>query len=388
MKRREFIGTGSLAAALPLFTGLTLNAKNATPNFGSEEYGINLILDGYFFQPKQYLKKLSEIESKSGINGDFYSSGGVIAELEQDFCKITGKEKAIYMPSGTMANELALRILCGDKTKAIVHGDSHIYRDEGDSAQAIHNKRLVPINSGKHYFSRDDLENALKELSSGESFYNGVGALSMENPVRRHNGKIVDLDYIKGVTEYAKKFGIKTHLDGARIHLASAYSGITTLDYCSPFDTVYISLYKYLGACGGAILCGDAEVINQMTHLMKILGGTVFRSWTNASIAKHFLDGLEERMERMIMQSNELVSQLNELDEIEIKTVDEGTNVVFIKSNRLNLETFADVINDSHGIWMNYPENGEIEIHLNESILLKSNPQLLTIFKDSILKAK
>lgn len=387
MKRREFIETGSLAA-LPLLSGLSLNAKNIIPNYESDEYGINLILDGYFFQPKQYLRKLSEIEAQSGINGDFYSSGGVITELEQDFRKITGKEKAIYMPSGTMANELALRILCGDQTKAIVHADSHIYRDEGDSAQAIHNKRLVPINSGKHYFSKEDLDKKLNELKNGESFYSGVGALSIENPVRRHNGKIVDLKYIKDVTEYAKANGIRTHLDGARIHLAMAYSGVSIQNYCSHFDTVYISLYKYLGACGGAILCGDNEVINQMSHLMKILGGTVFRSWTNAAIAKYFLDGIEERMGRMIEQSNDLISRLNEIDEIQIKTVEEGTNVVFIKSNKLNLETFADEINENHGIWMNYPENGEIEIHLNESILLRSNTELLESFKDSILKSK
>ncbi len=387
MKRREFIGTGSLAT-LPLLSGLPLNARNRIPDYASEEYGINLVLDGYFFPPKQYIRKLGEIESQSGINGDFYSSGGVIAELEQDFSKITGKENAIYMPSGTMANELALRILCGNQTKAIVHGDSHIYRDEGDAAQAIHNKRLVPINSGKHYFSEEDLDKELMELRNGESFYSGIGALSIENPVRRHNGKIVDLKYIKDVTEYAKANGIRTHLDGARIHLASAYSGVSVQSYCSHFDTVYISLYKYLGACGGAILCGDNEVISQMSHMMKILGGTVFRSWTNAAIAKYFLEGIEERLGKTIEQSNEFISQLKALDEIQIKTVQDGTNVVFVKSNKLNLETFADEINENHGIWMNYPENGEIEIHLNESILLRSNTELLKSFKDSIIKAK
>ncbi|MEM6805053.1 MAG: aminotransferase class I/II-fold pyridoxal phosphate-dependent enzyme [Bacteroidota bacterium] len=387
MKRRKFIGAGSLAA-LPLLSGLSVNAKNRILNKESDEYGMNLVLDGYFFQPKHYLKKLSEIESQSGIEGDFYSSGGVITELEQDFRKITGKENAIYMPSGTMANELALRILCGDQTKAIVHRDSHIYRDEGDAAQAIHNKRLVPIHSGQHYFSKEDLDKKLTELKNGESFYSGVGALSIENPVRRHNGKIVDLKYIKEVTDYAKAKGIRTHLDGARIHLASAYSGISVQNYCAHFDTVYISLYKYLGACGGAILCGDNEVISQMSHMMKILGGTVFRSWANAAIAKFFLAGIEERMENMIEQSNEFIAQLNELDEIQVKTVQEGTNVVFLTSQKLNLEILADEINENHGIWMNYPDNGEIEIHLNESMLLRSNTELLKSFKDSILKAK
>jgi len=387
MKRREFIGAGSLFS-IPFLMGFKPNLLvNRTGKF-PEDDNVNLILEGYFFNPKQYINKLKEIESKSGINGDFYSEGGVISELEDKFQKITGKESAIYMPSGTMANELAIRILCGNKSKAIVHQDSHIYRDEGDSAQVIHNKRLVPINSNTHFFTIDDFKAKLNELEKGESFYDGVGALSIENPVRRHNGKIIDIEYIKTITEYANSKGIKTHLDGARIHLASAYSGVSVENYCSLFDTVYISLYKYLGASGGAILCGNKEVIDQMRHLMKILGGTVFRSWTSAAVANYYLDGIEVRLQKMIEQSNELILKLKQLDEIQIDSFNNGTNIIFIKSKEIDLEKMADEINESHGIMMNYPDNGVIEIHFNESILLRTNEQILASFKDAIRKAK
>ena len=386
MKRRKFIGAGSLAA-LPLITGFTSQARGRMPK-ASEDYGINLVLDGYFLEPKQYIQKLGEIEAESGITGDFYSTGGVISQLEAEFCEVTGKESAIYMPSGTMANELALRVLCSEKTKAIVHGDSHIYRDEGDSAQAIHNKRLVPINPGKHFFTAEELESTIGALQKGEAFYDGVGALSIENPVRRHHGKIVDLQEIKKVTQYAKTNGIRTHLDGARIHLASAYSGVPVRDYCALFDTVYISLYKYLGAAGGAILAGDQETIGQMAHMMKILGGTVFRSWTHAAVARHYLHGLDERLAEMVERSNALISQLKELDEFKIQTVPDGTNVVFLSSDKINMETFAAAINDTHGIWMNYPDKNEIQIHFNETILLRSNEQLIEAFKGAAQSAR
>ena len=122
--------------------------------------------------------------------------------------------------------------------------------------------------------------------------------------------------------------------------------------------------------------------------MMKVLGGTVFRSWSNAAVAKFFLEGLEERMKRMIEQSNELITQLNQLEEIEVKKVENGTNVVFLTSSKIDLKKFAKAVNNQHGIWMNYPDNGKIQIHFNESILLKSNEQLLTVFKDSILSAK
>lgn len=386
MKRRKFIGAGSLAA-LPLFTGFRTPLGTGNSKRTAEDYGINFVLDGHFLEPRQYIQKLGEIEAESGITGDFYSTGGVISQLEQDFCKVTGKENAIFMPSGTMANELALRVLCGDKIKALVHGDSHIYRDEGDSAQAIHNKRLVPINSGKHFFTAEELETAIGELEKGESFFDGVGALSIENPVRRHHGKIVDLKEIKKVTQYAKTNGIRTHLDGARIHLASAYSGIPVKDYCAPFDTVYISLYKYLGAAGGAVLCGDKETIDQMSHMMKILGGTVFRSWTHAAMARHYLNGVESRLAEMVERSNALISQLKELDEMKVKTVPNGTNVVFLSSDKLNMEAFASEINDTYGMWMNYPDGGEIQLHMNETILLRSHEELIGAFKSAVRRA-
>ncbi|MEM6298618.1 MAG: aminotransferase class I/II-fold pyridoxal phosphate-dependent enzyme [Bacteroidota bacterium] len=387
MKRRSFISRGGLLS-LPLLTGLSpLSLANPTTK-PSEDLGINLILEGHFLNPKQYIQKLSEIEAKSGINGDFYSTGGVVTELEDKFKTITGKEAAIYMPSGTMANELALRILCGNKTKAIVHADSHIYRDEGDSAQAIHSKRLVPIESKKHSFTLADFKAKLQELENGESFYDGVGALSIESPVRRHHGKLFAYDQMKAITDYARQKGIEPHLDGARIHIAAAYSGISVKQYSELFDTVYISLYKYLGAAGGAILCGDEAIISQMQHWMKILGGTVFRSWTHAAVANHFLDGLEGRLKETVEQSNELISQLKQLDELQINTVENGTNILFMESKKIDMEKFAEEVNDTYGIWMNYPDDGIIQVHLNESIRLKTNQQLLEAFKSGIQRGR
>lgn len=386
MKRRNFLSASGLAT-LPLLAGLRVNARSLSKPT-APTLPVNMILDGYFFDPAEYLSLLVTIESESGINGDFYSQGGVVSELEKQFCAVTGKEAAIYMPSGTMANELTLRLLCGNKTKAIVHEESHIFRDEGDAAQAIHNKRLVPIKTGKHFFSLEDLTKTIRSMEEGEVFYDGVGALSIENPVRRHNGRIVDMKHIREVTQFARENGIKTHLDGARIHLASAYSGIPVKEYAAHFDTVYISLYKYLGAAGGAILCGDKDTLEGMRHYIKILGGTVFRSWTNAAVAHYFLQDLDQRMKEMVTRSEALVQSLQELDELEVEKVPNGTNIVFLKSDQINLETFAEEINETHGIWMNYPENGKIQLHLNESQLQWSKEEWMVMIKEAIRKSK
>lgn len=384
MKRRKFIALGSLAS-MPLFTGSMTQAGSIESL--SNERSVNFVWDGHFLEPKQYISLLQEIESTSGIQGDFYSAGGVVRELEEKFCEISGKEAAIFMPSGTMANELSIRVLCGNKTKAIVHDQSHIFRDEGDSAQAIHNKRLVPIVNDNHYFSANELSDKIDSLEQGEVFYDGVGALSIENPVRRHFGKIVDIGHIREVTAYARDQGIKTHLDGARIHLASAWSGIPVKEYSSHFDTVYISLYKYLSAAGGAILCGDQGTIGQMSHFVKILGGTTFSSWPKAAIASHFLNGLDQRLQETVEKSGDLLNKLDGLDEVQVKTIDEGSNVAFLHFQDIRLEAFVAEIGARHGIFMRTPKNDELEIHLNESLLTRSNEELFASFKSAIQKS-
>jgi len=384
MKRRNFIASGSLASLPMVFAS---NPARALQFQTEQDLPVNLILDGYYLQPREYIRKLQEIENQQGIQGDFYSQGGVVQELEQKFCEITGKEAAMYMPSGTMANELSIRLLSGNKTKVIVHEQSHIYRDEGDAAQAIHNLRLVPVHTEKHYFSLNDLQARIKSLEEGEVFYDGLGSISVENPVRRHKGKIVDLEHIRQVSVYARTHKIGTHLDGARLHLASAYSGVDVKEYSSFFDTVYISLYKYLGAAGGAILCGDQALIEQMGHYIKILGGSTFRSWTHAAMANYFLSGLEERLSQMKQQAEELLNKLNELDELTIKPVPEGSNVFFLHSDRIDLEKFAEEMNKKQGIGIKYPANRQIEVHMNESILQKSNSELLASFKTAIARS-
>jgi threonine aldolase len=384
MKRRDFIAAGSMAS-LPLLAGST--PARAFHKKSEQGLPLNLILDGYYLEPKDYIRKLQEIEAKQGISGDFYSKGGVVQELEQKFCEITGKEAAVYMPSGTMANQLAIRLLSGNRTKVIVHEQSHIYRDEGDAAQAIHNLRLVPIHTEKHYFSLSDLLSRIKSMEDGEVFYDGVGSISVENPVRRQSGKIVDLEHIRQITDYARIHKIGTHLDGARLHLASAYSGVSMKEYSSYFDTVYISLYKYLGAAGGAILCGDHVLIDRMSHYIKILGGSTFRSWTHAAMASFFLDGLEQRLTQMIEQSEDLLYKLNELDELKITHVPDGSNVFFLQSDRFDLEKFAEEMNKKQGIGIKYPANKQIEMHMNESILQRSNSELLASFKTAIEKS-
>src|SRR5687768_6497585 len=156
------------------------------------------------------------------------------------------------MPSGTMANQFAIAVLSDENTKVFVQDTSHVFRDEADAAQSVFGKRLLGLAPGKTYFTADELQAAHKNLPIDEHIPGEVGAVSIENPNRRMNGTIVPVDEISRISEYCRKQNIPLHLDGARIFIASAYTGVSVKTYASYFDTIYISLYKYFGASGGA----------------------------------------------------------------------------------------------------------------------------------------
>ena len=99
-----------------------------------------------------YWEQLQQANSKQPVKVDRYGNGGAVADLEKKFETITGKEKAIYMPSGTMANQLAIAVLSGDNTKIFVQDTSHVYRDEADAAQSVYNKRLMPLAKNETLF--------------------------------------------------------------------------------------------------------------------------------------------------------------------------------------------------------------------------------------------
>ena len=162
-----------------------------------------------------------------------------------------------------------------------------MYRDEADAAQSIFNKRLIALAKNETFFTADQLQKAIENLDNEEVFKSGIGCVSIENPVRRSDGRMIPIDEIKKISEYCRSKNIKLHLDGARLHMASAWSGISLKEYSSYFDTVYISLYKYLGASGGAILCGDKSLIEKMPHMIKIHGGNMFGNWLNAAMASY-----------------------------------------------------------------------------------------------------
>ena len=389
MYRRNFLKSAALTvlpATIPIAPAFASDKKRYeyAPPSTVKFYG-----DGEMFQPAAYIDVLKEMNSTRAIASDSYGKRGVVEDLEKKFCEITGKERAVFMPTGTMANQFAIAVLSGENTKVFVQETSHVFRDEADAAQSVFNKRLIPLAKGETGFTAEELQQSVDYHNRGEVFKSGMGCVSIENPVRRTNGRMIPFEELKKIQAYCKQQNLRLHLDGARLFMASAWSGVSIRDYSSLFDTVYISLYKYLGAAAGAMLCGDRAVIDKMEHLIKIHGGTMFSNWANAAMALNRVEGFESRLKSAIARANELITAVNGMTGIRIEPLKDGTNIYGVKftSNTLG-QKFVSALEKDHNIRM-YPPNeaGESILFVNETILYQDGAKLVSAFRESLKKA-
>ena len=389
--RRNFLrasGLTVLPALIPSFPSIARMNPRSADQAGVQP--INFTYDGEFLDPPSYINKLLKINSSQPIGQDYYGVGGAVADLEKKFAEITGKEKAVYMPTGTMANQLAIHVLCEENTKVFVQETSHVYRDEADAAQSIHNKRLIPLAKGEPGFTLEELQESIDYHTRGEVFRSGIGTISIENPVRRNDGRQVPIKEISKISAFCKQNNYKLHLDGARLYMASVWSGIPVAEYARYFDTVYISLYKYLGAAAGAILCGDKIVIDKMEHLIKIYGGTMFGNWANAAMALYNLQGLEERLKNAKRKGEELFVLLNQLPEMKVTSINDGTNIYNLQlSSGISGSKLGSVLAKEHTINVGRSnKDGLIKFFVNETILYRDTQNIFNAIKDASRSAK
>jgi threonine aldolase len=387
--RRDFLKTAGFTSLSFMLPGLSIsgNPEPAYPFTGPDRFSqINFVYDGLNYTPEEYLDVLMQLNQHSPIEPDFYGQGGATGELERQFAQITGKEKAVFLPTGTMANEVVIKLLAGDRTKIVVPENSHIYRDEADASATVHRKRLIPAGMGKPYFDVDDLDRIITYYKQGEVFRSDVGAVSIESPVRRADNAVVPIAVIRDISAYCKEQGYGLHLDGARLHLASAWTGISIKEYASYFDTVYISQYKLLNAAYGAILCGDGELIDRIPHQNKILGGMMLHNWMATAMSLFHLRTIDEDLKKTREAAQKLISLLNGLDELIFTPVEFGTNIYNLQmAGTIDQQKLADTLMNDHNIWIRVPGNGDvIKLKVNPSIFRRPVEDVYAAWENSL----
>jgi threonine aldolase len=297
----------------------------STPDSAADRT-VHLSGDGIGLSPRGYTSLLDELTRQAEISQDNYLLGGEIERFEHQWATLLGKETAVFMPSGTLANHLALRALAGSRRRVIVPEMSHVYNDTGDACQTLSGLTLIPLAPGAAGFTLADVEAVLARTASGR-VATDVGALLIESPVRRRFGEMFDWDEAKRVTAFAREHGIGTHLDGARLFIASAYTGITPAEYAAPFDTVYVSLWKYFNSGIGAILAGPKRVLDSMFHVRRMFGGNLAVGWPAAVVARHYMEGFPDRLKSAVRVSEDFYDAIARHPNVSVSRLPNGTNL-------------------------------------------------------------
>lgn len=332
--RREFMQALPLGALSLVTAGAPWAPVRAAPSGGSpkdtmSDRVVALRGDSLFTKPREYPAKLAAAIGQGSGVGDTYLAEGAVTALEAKFAALLGKEDAAFMPTGTMANQIALRLLSGGHSRVLLQKESHVYRDEADAVAVMNSLNPVPVDGGASDALLDGIAAAFAQ-SAEKPYPVAVGAVSIESPVRRLDGAAVSQGAIEKIGDLARSKGAGMHLDGARLLLMYGSDSFDIKRYCTPFDTVYVSLYKYLGAPFGAILAGRKDLVAQARQARHVFGGTIFHGWMAAAIAGQTLDGFGERFARVRAAGEQLLDRLAAIPGIAVRRVPNGTNIAFL----------------------------------------------------------
>lgn len=353
--RRHFLELGGLAA-LAGAVRPTLAHGGAPVRPDNTPQKIRFDHDGLGLTPGEYAALLSTAAGKTGILPDYYSLGGAVEVLERKFAALLGKESAAFMPTGTLANHIALRKLAGDRRRVLVQAESHIYNDSGDCAQSLSGLNLIPLAPGRATFTLDEVREWVQRSATGR-VETKIGVIAIETPVRRKHHEMFDFEEMRKISAYSREQKINLHLDGARLFNVPYHSGRSIREYTSLFDTVYVSLWKCFNAASGAVLAGSHEFTEGLFHLRRMFGGGLPGAWPFAAVALHYADDYGREYSSAWAVADAFLSIVRKDPRFVIEKVANGTSAVVMSVKGVTAATFAARLLE-HNIMLPQPQKG------------------------------
>ena len=341
MGRREVLRLGGALATGAAAAPVVAAAAADSGELARLRQAVNFIYDGSHLSPLEYAHLLAELTAAGPLRPDTYSNGGVVEELEHAFARWLGTESAVFMPTGTLANQVALRELAGKQRRVIVQAESHIYNDSGDCAQQLSGLNLLPLAPGRAGFTVQEVEDAVRRSRSGR-VETDVGVICIESPVRRMEDAVFGYDEMRRIAAFAREEGIRLHLDGARLFVESVHTGISPARYAEMFDTVYVSLYKCFNSVSGAILAGTRDFTENLFHVRRMFGSGLPGAWPFAAVALEFVDDFLEQYASAWGKAEELFRALAPHPAFRIEPIANGTHIVPVYVSGTHPERFRE----------------------------------------------
>lgn len=251
------------------------------------------------------------------LGDDVFMEDPTVIELESKLASMFGKEAGLFCPSGTMTNQIAIRMHTVPGQEVICHKESHVYKYEGGGimVNSLCSVKLIEGNRGR--ITVDDVKNS---LNNPEDVHLPVSRLvSVEDTANRGGGAIYDFEELKRISAFCKEKGLAYHLDGARIFNSLVETGVDYTTYGQQFDSISVCLSKGLGTPVGSVLIGTAAQIKAARRIRKVLGGGMRQAGVLAAAGLFALEHNIQRLKedhRRAKLIGEMVKKISFVEEV------------------------------------------------------------------------
>jgi threonine aldolase len=264
------------------------------------------------------------------VGDDVYGEDPTVNELEARTAALLGKEAAVFVPTGTMSNQIAVRVHTEPGDAALIEASSHVVMNEGGGVAAISGVTVVPLRGARGVFTAADVEGGVgvPHRFKPATLSAPVRLLCVENTHNAGGGTVWPLDAVKSVCAAGRRHGLALHLDGARLWHATAASGVTESEFAAPFDTVNVCFSKGLGAPVGSALAGSLETVARARRFKQQLGGGMRQAGVLAAAALHALEHHRPHLGDDVRRARAFAVGIASLEGIDVDPADVHSNIV------------------------------------------------------------
>jgi threonine aldolase len=266
--------------------------------------------------------------AKAEVGDDCYGEDPTVKELETRVAALVGKEAALFTPTGTMSNQLAVILHTGAGDEILADHGCHLYNFEGGAPAALAGVQIQPVVTAHGVFTASMLRERVRPQGD---MHPRTRLVWMENTNNRAGGTLWPIATMREVAAAARELGLRLHVDGARLWNAEAASGVPLKDFAACADTVSVCLSKGLGAPAGSLFCGSSELVTQARRVRRRLGGGLRQVGVLAAAGLYALEHQRARLKDDHDNARRLGESLAKLRGIDIDLETVQTNMVMMK---------------------------------------------------------
>jgi len=269
--------------------------------------------------------------AKAEVGDDVFGEDPTVNRLQERVAAMLGKEAALFVPSGTMGNQICIKVHTQPGDEIIVEAGAHVFNYETGGAAFLSNVQVHTLSGERGRLMVEEIRRAVRPALY---YMPKTRLICIENTNNRAGGTIYPLELVKEISEFARHTGIKVHLDGARLWNACVATGVSPKDYAAYCDSVSVCLSKGLGAPVGSVIAGERIFIDEARHYRKIFGGGMRQAGILAAAGLYALEHNIDRLEEDHQKAAWLASELATIPGCVIDLKSVQTNIIIIDIER------------------------------------------------------